>query len=128
MFAHVLPPGTIFDSNVTAGAELAAIYGDPTSNDQVAAARAPNVVVQPNWGVIYSGSSKKIAEHGGGTLDDTHVALIVSNPRLGRATVHQPVSTTQVAPSILELRRPPELTHRCSSGESRALHTIRGSA
>ncbi len=72
MFADVLPPGTIFSANVNFGHELAEIFGDPTSGDPIAAARAPNVVIQPNWGVIYSGSTKKISEHGGGTLDDTH--------------------------------------------------------
>jgi arylsulfatase A-like enzyme len=101
MFATVLPPGTIFSANINSGAELAAIYGDPTSGDPIAAARAPNVVIQPNWGVIYSGSSKKISEHGGGTLDDTHVALLVSNPGLSRRTVHKHVWTKQVAPTIL---------------------------
>ena len=102
MFADVLPPGTIFSSSMVHGEELAAIYGDPTSGDPIAAARAPNVVIQPNWGVIYSGSSKKIAEHGGGTIDDTHVALLISNPRLRRRTIEAHVSTTQVAPTILE--------------------------
>jgi hypothetical protein len=102
MFADVLPPGTIFTSNINSGAELAAIYGDPTSGDPLAAARAPNVVIQPNWGVIYSGSSKKIAEHGGGTLDDTHVALLVSNPAISGHTVDDAVRTTQVAPTILK--------------------------
>jgi len=95
-------PGTIFSTNIVHGEELAAIYGDPTSGDPIAAARAPNVVIQPDWGVIYSGSSKKIAEHGGGTLDDTNVALLVSNPRLRRRTVEAHVTTTQVAPTILE--------------------------
>jgi arylsulfatase A-like enzyme len=101
MFADTLPPGTIFTSNVNAGSELAAIYGDPTSGDPVAAARAPNVVIQPNWGVIYSGSTKKIAEHGGGTVDDTNVALLVSNPGLKHRTISKHVTTTQVAPTIL---------------------------
>jgi arylsulfatase A-like enzyme len=101
MFANVLPPGTIFDANVNFGAELADIYGDPTSGDPVAAARAPNVFIQPNWGVIYNGGSKKIAEHGGGTLDDTNVALLVSNPGLRHRTVSKHVFTKQVAPTIL---------------------------
>jgi hypothetical protein len=79
MFADILPPGTIFDANITSGPALAAIYGDPTSADPVAAARAPDVFIQPNWGTIYSGSNK-IAEHGGGTLDDRQVALLVSHP------------------------------------------------
>jgi hypothetical protein len=101
MFADVLPPGTIFDANVNFGHELAEIYGDPTSGDPIAAARAPNVFIQPNWGVIYSGSSKKISEHGGGTLDDTKVALLVSNPSLHPKTVKSHVWTKQVAPTIL---------------------------
>jgi hypothetical protein len=101
IFADTLPPGTIFDASVNSGAELAAIYGDPTTGDPIAAARAPNVVIQPNLGTIYSGSNKKISEHGGGTTDDTGVALIVSNPNLRHRTVARHVSTTQVAPTIL---------------------------
>jgi hypothetical protein len=101
MFADVLPPGTIFDASINAGAQLAEIYGDPTSGDPVAAARAPNVFIQPNAGVIYSGSTKKIAEHGGGTVDDTNVALIVSHPALHARTVASHVFTKQVAPTIL---------------------------
>jgi arylsulfatase A-like enzyme len=101
MFANVLPPGTIFETNITHGEELAEIFGDPTSHDPIAAARAPNAFIQPNWGVIYSGSTKKIAEHGGGTLDDTNVALLVSNPRMHHRTIAKHVGTKQVAPTIL---------------------------
>jgi arylsulfatase A-like enzyme len=101
IFANTLPPGTLFDANVNSGPELATIFGDPTSGDPVAAARAPNVFIQPNWGVIYSGSNKKTSEHGGGTLDDTGVALIVSNPRLQHRSIREHVWTKQVAPTIL---------------------------
>ena len=101
MFANVLPPGTIFEANVTSGHELAEIYGDPTSGDPLAAARAPNIFIQPNWGVIYSSSKKKISEHGGGTLDDTGVALIVSHPSLHHRIIKSHVFTKQVAPTIL---------------------------
>jgi hypothetical protein len=101
MFADALPTGTIFGSSITTGAALAAIYGNPTSGDRLAAARAPNAFVQPNRGVIYSTSKKKIAEHGGGAIDDTHVALIVSGPGLRPGKVSGRVSTTQVAPTIL---------------------------
>ena len=99
--AASLPPGTIFTSNITSGSALADIFGDPTSNDEVASARAPNVVIQPNLGVIYSGSSKKIAEHGGGSLGDTNVTLLVSNPSLSGSSNSTHVTTTQVAPTIL---------------------------
>jgi arylsulfatase A-like enzyme len=101
MFADTLPPGTIFTSNINSGAALADIFGDPTSGDPIAAARAPNVFIQPNWGVIYSSSSKKISEHGGGSLDDTHVALLLSNPALHRRAIKKHVATMQVAPTIL---------------------------
>jgi hypothetical protein len=100
--ANTLPSGTIFSANITSGPALAMIYGDPTSNDPVAAARAPNVFIQPNHGVIYSGSSKNIAEHGGGTTDDTGVALLVSLPALKGATVSTAVGTVSVAPTILK--------------------------
>jgi hypothetical protein len=56
VFADALPPRTLFASSITSGAALAALFGDPTSSDPLAAARAPNVFIQPNEGVIYSGS------------------------------------------------------------------------
>ncbi|MDB5985998.1 MAG: type phosphodiesterase/nucleotide pyrophosphatase [Nevskia sp.] len=102
IFANTLPSGTIFTGSVTSGSALASIFGDPTSTDAVAAARAPNVFIQPNAGVIYSGSSKKIAEHGGGASTDTGVALLVSLPSIAPQLVSTPVTTTQIAPTILQ--------------------------
>ncbi len=102
IFADTLPTATIFANSINSGSALAAIYGDPTSSDPVAAARAPNVVIQPNAGVIYSGSSKKIAEHGGGTVDDTNVLLLVSMTGLKNTDITAPVTTTQIAPTILK--------------------------
>jgi hypothetical protein len=102
MHADTLPAGTIFTSSITSGAALSAIFGDPTSSDPIAAARAPNGFIQPNLGVIYSSSSKKISEHGGGSSNDTGVALLVSLPGLGSVPpVSTAVGTTQVAPTIL---------------------------
>ncbi|HVN52252.1 MAG TPA: alkaline phosphatase family protein [Acidimicrobiales bacterium] len=101
IFATVLPPRTVFTTNITSGAQLASLFGDPTSSDATAAARAPNVFIQPDEGVIYSGSSKKIAEHGGGAPGDTEVALLVAGPWTRGHAVHEPVHTTQVAPTIL---------------------------
>jgi arylsulfatase A-like enzyme len=100
--ADALPAGTVFTSSITSGAALAALYGDPTGADAVVAARAPDIFIQPKAGTIYSGSSKKRAEHGGGTVDDTAVALLVSRPTLAKVTVTTPVTTTQVAPTILK--------------------------
>ena len=36
----------------------------------------------PNVGVTYSGSTKKLAEHGGFAHDDTNVMLLIANPSL----------------------------------------------
>jgi Type I phosphodiesterase / nucleotide pyrophosphatase len=65
--------------------------------------RTPDIIVVPNVGVVYTGSSKKQAEHGGFALDDTNVMLLVSNPSLEARTVTTFVETTQVAPTILEV-------------------------
>jgi hypothetical protein len=64
--------------------------------------RTPDIIVQPNVGVIYTGSSKKQAEHGGFAHDDTNVMLLVSNPDFQARTVTSFVETTQVAPTILQ--------------------------
>jgi hypothetical protein len=63
--------------------------------------RTPDIIVQPNAGVVYTGSTKKQAEHGGFAHDDTNVMLLVSNPGLRPRTVTSAVETTQVAPTIL---------------------------
>lgn len=68
-------------------------YGDP---------RTPDILVTPNVGVTYSGSTKKLAEHGGFAHDDTNVMMLLSNPILQNRTVTTPVETMQVAPTILK--------------------------
>ena len=63
--------------------------------------RTPDIIVSPNVGVTYSGSSKKLAEHGGFSHDDTNVMMLFSNPSMSPSTVYSPVETAQVAPTIL---------------------------
>ncbi len=65
--------------------------------------RTPDIIVLPNVGVAYTGSSKKQAEHGGFAPDDTNVMLLVSHPSLHERTVSSFVETAQVAPTILRL-------------------------
>lgn len=67
--------------------------------------RTPDIIVTPNVGVTYSGSSKKQAEHGGFAHDDTNVIMLVSNPTLKARTITAPVTTMQVAPTILAALR-----------------------
>jgi hypothetical protein len=64
--------------------------------------RTPDIIVTPNVGVIYTGSSKKQEEHGGFAHDDTNVMLLVSNPSFKAKTVYSEVGTLQVAPTILK--------------------------
>lgn len=63
--------------------------------------RTPDFIVQPNVGHTYSGSTKKLAEHGGFAFDDTNVMLLVSSPYVAPKTVHAWAETMQVAPTIL---------------------------
>ena len=69
-------------------------YGDP---------RTPDIIVAPNPGVVYTGSSKKLAEHGGFGHDDTNVVLLVANPGITPRAIFTSVETTQVAPTILKV-------------------------
>jgi arylsulfatase A-like enzyme len=64
--------------------------------------RTPDIIVTPNVGITYSGSSKKHAEHGGFAHDDTNVVLLVSSPTSEAKTVYTSVGTNQVAPTILQ--------------------------
>jgi len=64
--------------------------------------RTPDIIVTPNVGVTYTGSNKKLEEHGGFSHDDTNVMLLVSNPGFEPRTVYSPVGTLQVAPTILK--------------------------
>ncbi|MES1999224.1 MAG: alkaline phosphatase family protein, partial [Pseudomonadota bacterium] len=81
------------------GSTLALRFPSPRSDS-----RTPDLIVIPKRGVIYAkaGDQKK-AEHGGFVTDDTHVALLISNPHLTRAgeLIQAPVFTTQVAPTLL---------------------------
>ena len=64
---------------------------------------APDLVGIGQYGVVYTGKVKKIAEHGGAANDDLNVALVVSGAGASRDRVTTPVKTTQIAPTILTL-------------------------
>src|SRR5581483_6123344 len=63
--------------------------------------RTPDIIVTPNTGVTYTGSSKKLEEHGGFSHDDTNVMLLVCNLALHWKMISTPTTTSEVAPSIL---------------------------
>lgn len=75
---------------------------NPPGLPPVADPRSPDIIVTPNIGVTYSGSTKKLAEHGGFSHDDTNVMMLWSNPSFSPKTVFSPVETMQVAPTILK--------------------------
>jgi arylsulfatase A-like enzyme len=64
--------------------------------------RSPDIIVTPNVGVTYSGSTTMIADHGGFAHDDTNVMLLVANPGFLAQEVSAETATTEVAPTILK--------------------------
>jgi hypothetical protein len=80
------------------GASIITTYDSPLTDS-----RTPDIIVAPNVGVVYTGSAKKQAEHGGFANDDTNVILLVSNTNINPNTIYQFVETKQVAPTILQL-------------------------
>jgi hypothetical protein len=65
--------------------------------------RRPDVIFQPEPGVIYTTTSvaTKKVEHGGFSEENTHVPLVVAGPGVLVGTVSRPVDLRQVAPTIL---------------------------
>lgn len=79
------------------GPLLSLSYQDPAHDS-----RTPDIIGVAKIGTIYTGGSK-ISEHGGFNEDDTHVALIVSHPDFEEEKVNTPVTTAQIAPTILKV-------------------------
>lgn len=73
-------------------------YGNPLTDPAV-----PDIIVNPHTGIIYTTSTKKIAEHGGLHPDDRNVACFVSNPSLKKRKISERTSTKQVAVTILKV-------------------------
>jgi hypothetical protein len=65
--------------------------------------RSPDIIVTPNVGVTYSGSTSMIGDHGGFAHDDTNVMLLVANPSFRSRTVATITATRQVAPTIVKV-------------------------
>ncbi len=91
-------PANVGIASVLSGAPLAALFGNPLTDS-----RTPDAIVITQPGVIYAGASAtKTAEHGGFSYDDAHVPILVSVPGISGAQITTPVTTTQIAPSILQ--------------------------
>lgn len=84
---------------IYSGAVLKLRYRDPASDP-----RTPDIIVEPSLGVIYtSPTNPTIAEHGGFSDEDTHVAIMISNPAWSPRHVLAPVHTMQIAPTVVKL-------------------------
>jgi hypothetical protein len=85
-------------SQIYAGAAAAGLF-----NTDISDPRVPDIVGLAQYGVVYTGKKKKIAEHGGNHLEDRNVPILVVAPGVaGGRNVTAPVETTQIAPTILE--------------------------
>lgn len=98
---------TMLESNAdAAGIALGQIFYGPSLalnfNDPTVDPRTPDIIVAPNVGATYTGSTKKQEEHGGFAHDDTNVILLLANPSFPSRTVYAEVGTAQVAPTILQ--------------------------
>jgi hypothetical protein len=84
---------------IYAGKAAARYFGVPASDP-----RHPNLWGVVQVGVVYTGGTGKIAEHGGSNPADRDVPLIVYAPgAVDRGVFRDPVETTQIAPTILKL-------------------------
>ena len=84
---------------VIAGNELKQLFRDPKTD-----ARTPDIVVVPEFGVIYTKpTNPTIAEHGGFNHEDLNVPLLVANPAIAPQEIHTAVQTAQIAPTVLKL-------------------------
>ena len=78
-------------------AKVMAMFGDASKDSRI-----PDIVILPLDGVMYAKpTATKIAEHGGFSEQDTHVPIIISNLALSASVVSDPVTTMQIAPTVL---------------------------
>lgn len=96
LLADVASGNSTHIKHLYSGSELITKFGNP------AFGRTPDLIVESFPGVIYSGSKKKLAEHGGFSVDDTNAALLLSNPSMAKNVVTSAVKNAQVAPTILK--------------------------
>ena len=84
-------------STIYAGSQVAKYFGTSTTDSRI-----PDILGIAQTGVVYTGGTSKIAEHGGASADDRNVPILVVEPgaQHGR-TIAAPVETTQIAPTIL---------------------------
>jgi hypothetical protein len=84
-------------AKILSGDSLKTMFDDPLTDP-----RTPDIIGLTDEGAIYTKpTATKIEEHGGFSLDDTNVALVVAGPGIDAGFIGSPVETTQIAPTIL---------------------------
>jgi hypothetical protein len=89
---------TLNIAQTLSGESLKLLFPDPLLDPA-----PPDIVVVPNLGTTYEPATPVFAEHGGFNENDTHVPLLVVVPSLPPAVNRSAVTTTQIAPTILNL-------------------------
>ena len=89
---------TLNTAQTLSGESLKLLFPDPLLDPA-----PPDIVVVPNLGTTYEPAVQVLAEHGGFNENDTHVPLLVVAPSLPPAVNRSAVTTTQIAPTILNL-------------------------
>jgi hypothetical protein len=90
---------TIGADTITSGAAVATLFGGQLAGNP---SRIPDLIVQPVAGVVYAAANSKLVDHGSGSVEDTHVPLVLVDPRHeGGYALSCPVSLRQIAPTIL---------------------------
>jgi type I phosphodiesterase/nucleotide pyrophosphatase len=85
-------------ARVFSGEEAADFFGVRSGDDRV-----PDVFGISQVGTVYTGGTKKIAEHGGANPGDQDVPLVVAGAVAQRGVRDERVETTRIAPTILRL-------------------------
>lgn len=84
---------------IFAGAQAAAYFQVPPAE-----VRHPDVLGLVQHGVVYTGGTSKIAEHGGADPNDRDVPLLIAGAAVNHhAVIAARVETIQIAPTILRL-------------------------
>jgi hypothetical protein len=100
-------PAGVYSTRVTHSG-LTRVLTGAAADRFVGAARndphAPDLIGIARHGVVYTGKTAKIAEHGGNAADDRDVALVVSGAGVPHHKLDSTqVRTAQIAPTILAL-------------------------
>jgi hypothetical protein len=84
-------------AEIVSGARLSLTLNSPQQD-----ARAPDIILQPELGVLWTSSGDNtLAAHGGFLDEDTHVALLVSGAQFTGRSDPTYVPTTQLGPLLL---------------------------